>query len=257
MNISMPAQLALLYKGPTQQTRVVSEAWGRDNLYCPNCESPSLRPTPPSTPVIDYSCPKCSLPFQLKSRSRPLGNSIRDAAYTAMLRAIEQNGTPNLYALHYDRSSWRVRNLILIPHFALTRSAIQPTKPTRPKTRPSDWVGCNIILTNLPPDARISLISDGIPTLPHQVRESFRRLKPLKELPPQERGWTLDVLRVVRALNKREFSNGDVYAFETHLASLHPKNFTVRDQIRKQLQVLRDRGFLIQRRRGTWELRGD
>jgi hypothetical protein len=33
-----------------------------------------------------------------------------------------------------------------------------------------------------------------------EVREQFRRLKPLKEISVAQRGWTLDVLNIVRRL---------------------------------------------------------
>jgi type II restriction enzyme len=233
----------------------VSEAWGRDNLYCPNCQSPVLKPEPNNRAAFDYSCPNCKLPFQLKSQSKPIRNRIADAAYSAMMQAIFEDRTPNLYALHYSRPSWEVRNLILIPHFAFPASAIQKRNPTTPVKRGSAWIGCNIVLGNIPPDARISIISNGIPTPPHQVRERFSRLKPLKELEPDERGWTLDVLRIVRSLSKKDFSNSDVYAFESYLKRLHPDNNTIQEQIRKQLQILRDRGFLVQVKRGNWALK--
>jgi type II restriction enzyme len=251
----MPAHLALNYKGPTQKVRVVTETWGRDNLYCPNCQSSFLTPTPPGTAAIDYVCPSCGLPFQLKSRSKPIISSLRDAAYDAMMRAINENRTPNLYALHYDRLSWRVLNLILIPHFALTASAILKTPPSKPQKRKNPWVGCNISLINIPLDAKIRIVSDGIQTPPNQVRESFRRIRPLKELDVKERGWTLDVLRVVRSLGKTEFSNTDVYAFVPLLERLHPENHRVREKIRQQLQVLRDKGLLIHVERGVWALK--
>jgi type II restriction enzyme len=252
----MPAHLALNYKSPAQRARVVSEAWGSENLYCPNCQSPHLNQAPNNTAAVDYLCPVCGLPFQLKSKSSPIGDRIVDAAYEAMRRAILEDRTPNLYALHYERASWRVRNLILVPHFAFSISAIEAREPLAVHARRAGWVGCNIVLKNIPPDARIKLISEGISAPPHSVRESFQRLKPLEELSPKERGWTLDVLRVVRSLGKTEFSNRDVYEFTSQLEKLHPNNRHIRDKIRQQLQVLRDRGFLVQVERGVWALNG-
>jgi len=38
----MTGQLAAAYKSNSQRARVVTEAWGEDNLYCPNCSSPKL-----------------------------------------------------------------------------------------------------------------------------------------------------------------------------------------------------------------------
>jgi type II restriction enzyme len=255
MNLSMPAHLAANYRSHAQQARVVSEAWGSANLYCPNCHSPNLNPAPNNTAAVDYFCPVCSSPFQLKSQSSPIGNRITDAAYEAMRRAILKDATPNLYALHYERASWRVRNLILVPHFAFSISAIEARAPLSTTARRAGWVGCNIVLKNIPPDARIKLISDGMPTPSNLVRESFRRLKPLEEIGVEERGWTLDVLMVVRSLGKTEFSNNDVYEFVPQLERLHPNNRHIRDKIRQQLQVLRDRGFLVQTGRGVWMLK--
>jgi type II restriction enzyme len=254
MNVSMPAHLAQNYRSPSQQARVVTEAWGQQNLYCPNCQAPSLTPAPNNTPAFDFDCPSCDLPYQLKSKSSPLGARIVDAGYKAMMRAIIEDRTPNLFALHYQKISWEVRNLILIPHFAFSASAIEPRKPLTANARRAGYVGCNIVLKNIPPDARISLVADGIPLPPRQVHENFTRLKPLEEIKPSERGWTLDVLKVVRSLGRGEFTNGDVYAFEAQLEALHPHNRHVRDKIRQQLQVLRDRGLLVQVQRGVWAL---
>jgi hypothetical protein len=44
---------------------------------------------------------------------------------------------------------------------------------------------------------------DACPTLiatPEEVREKFKRVKPLKDIPVTQRGWTLDVLNIVRRL---------------------------------------------------------
>jgi type II restriction enzyme len=76
------------------------------------------------------------------------------------------------------------------------------------------------------------------------VRRAYNRLRPLEKLHADKRGWTLDVLSVVRSLNKTEFSLSEVYEHADELAKLHPNNAHVRDKIRQQLQVLRDLGLL-------------
>ena len=62
----------------------------------------------------------------------------------------------------------------------------------------------------------------------------------MEELAIEKRGWTLDVLNVVRSLGKQEFQLSDVYAHSDELARLHPDNRHVNPKIRQQLQVLRD-----------------
>ena len=85
------------------------------------------------------------------------------------------------------------------------------------------------------------------------VREQFHKVKPLKEISANQRGWTLDVLNCIHRLGKIQFTNNDIYAFERELEQLHPDNRHIRDKIRQQLQVLRDAGLLRSETRGIWQ----
>ena len=172
-----------------------------------------------------------------------------------MVREIKENRTPNLLVLHYHLDLWTVGNLLVIPSFAFPLSAIEKRKPLAATARRAGWIGCNILLGAIPEDARIPIVSDGVPVPVKQVREQYARLRPLKTLKPEQRGWTLDVLNAVRSLNKREFSLADVYALDDQLAALHPANRHVRDKIRQQLQVLRDLGILQFLNPGTYKLK--
>jgi type II restriction enzyme len=244
MRLEMPLALAAAYKSPSQRARVITEAWGRQNLYCPRCESASVEASRANTQAVDFACPSCTAAFQLKSQSRAFSRRITDAAYDVMRRAIEQSRTPHLLALHYDPLSWSVRNLTLIPSFALTLSCLEKRKPLALTARRKGWVGCNILLFNIPVDARIAVISDGRPTDPALVRQQYNRLQPLERVEYKKRGWTLDVLKVVRSLRKQQFSLAEVYDRSEELQELYPNNLHVRDKIRQQLQRLRDMGLL-------------
>jgi type II restriction enzyme len=228
------------YKSASQRARIGTEAWGALNFFCPVCKSPRLDVAPRNTVAVDYRCPKCDSPFQLKSQSKPFGTKIVDAAYSEMRRAILSDRTPNLYVLHYDLTQWAVRAVVLIPHFAFALSAIECRPPLGPHARRAGWIGCNILLNKIPQDARISIVESGKALPAADVREAYKRVRPLENLKVEARGWTLDVLNVVRSLNKKEFSLGDVYAHADELAKLHPKNAHIPDKIRQQLQVLRD-----------------
>jgi type II restriction enzyme len=85
---------------------------------------------------------------------------------------------------------------------------------------------------------------DGVATPAGKVREAFKSLRELNEIRPEARGWTLDVLRVVESLGRKEFSLDEVYQFERELQALHPDNKNIRPKIRQQLQLLRDMGRL-------------
>lgn len=255
MKLELPTVGLEHYKSASQRARVATEAWGESNLYCANCSSPRLRSAPPNTPAIDYVCPRCDSFFQLKSQCRPFAHRLTDAAYDKMLEAIEQRRTPNLLVLHYRPERWKVWNLILVPEFAFSRSVLERRRPLGPRARRAGWIGCNILLGNIPPDAKIPVVTDGAPASPAEVRSRYAQLRPLAKLSIEKRGWTLDVLNVVRGLGKNEFSLSDVYAFESGLSRLHPANRHIRDKIRQQLQILRDLEFVEFLGGGDYRLR--
>jgi type II restriction enzyme len=171
-----------------------------------------------------------------------------------MCDAIRSNRTPNLFVMHYDRKAWSVSNVILIPKFAFTLSTIEKRKALGPEARRAGWVGCNIILGQIPADAKIPIVTDGRAINSSDVRNQYARLSPLGELTSENRGWTLDVLNAVRGLGVSNFTLSDVYALEPSLSHLHPHNRHVRDKIRQQLQVLRDLGSLVFLGRGHYRL---
>jgi type II restriction enzyme len=255
MQTALPSAGLDIYKSNSQRARVATEAWGLQSLYCPACTAASLRDSPANTRAIDFSCASCAATFQLKSQSKPLASRIVDSAYSAMIRAIREDRTPNLFVLHYGVADWRVENVILIPHFAFPLSAIEKRKPLGPTARRAGWVGCNILLSAIPEDARIPIVSAGVARPQRDVREQYRRVQPFERVEPGKRGWMLDLLNVLRRMRKAKFELSDVYAHESQLQRLHPKNRFVKDKIRQQLQELRDAGFVRFLGRGHYEMK--
>lgn len=251
----MSGELAAAYTSGSQKARNVTESWGADNFYCPNCSSQKLDWLKRNTKANDYRCPNCEFWFQLKSQKTRIGDSITDGAYSAMMEAIKNDRTPNFFFMQYELATWSVKNLLLVPHFAFPPSAIIERKPLSPTARRAGWIGCNIALNRIPIEARISLVTETQIVSEQEVREKFKKVKPLKEISVSQRGWTLDVLNIVRRLGKPEFINEEVYAFTRELEKIHPDNRHVRDKIRQQLQVLRDTGFLIHVSRSEWRLK--
>jgi type II restriction enzyme len=205
MNLQCRIDLASGYKAGSQIARVLSEEWCRRELYCPACDCDQLSQSQPNSPAVDFSCAKCEQLFQLKSLKSWNPRKIVDAGYEAMIRAIRVDRTPNLLVLQYS-STWLIQNLLLIPRVFFSESAIEKRHPLGPQARRAGWVGCNILLSQIPADGKIAIVSDGKPVLKQSVREEFSRVKRLAELPPSLRGWTVDVLNVVRRMKKRRFS---------------------------------------------------
>jgi type II restriction enzyme len=251
---ALPIEGLERYTSKSQRARVASEAWGLANLYCPNCDSSHLDDLPRNTPAIDYVCAICKSLFQLKSQSRTLTGCLTGASHAKFVQSINEDRTPNLLALHYKLLEWRVENLMLIPHFAFPPSAVEKRKPLNPTAERKGWIGYNIRLSAIPIDAKIPIVAGGKPRPAAEVRAQYERIRPLEKIKAEQRGWALEVLQVARSLGKTTFSLAEMYERDADLARLHPANRHIRDKIRQQLQVLRDKGLLEFLGGGTYRL---
>jgi len=253
--LTLDPSLATGYKSLSQVARRVTEQWGLQNLYCSACDSDRLTQSPNNTPAIDFVCPRCFRGYQLKSSSQWNEQKVLDAGYEAMMKAVQSDATPNLLVMQYS-ATWRVSNLLLVPSFFFSPSAIEKRRPLGPNARRAGYVGCNILLSAIAPEGKLRLISGGVPANAASVRQQYQQVRPLSQLPVESRGWTLDVLSVVSQFGSRPFELSEVYNFESHFAALHPENHRVRPKIRQQLQVLRDLGLLRFLTPGRYELTG-
>jgi type II restriction enzyme len=156
-----------------------------------------------------------------------------------LLADVQQNVAPNLLVMNYSEQ-WRVHNLILVPSVFFTESVLEKRNPLSPTARRAGWIGCNILLCNVPPDGRIPLVSNDEILPAHTVREKYSKYTKLASVAWNIRGWTVDVLRLARKIGAEEFSLHQVYKWEAELIKLHPHNWNIRAKIRQQLQVLRD-----------------
>jgi type II restriction enzyme len=254
MILQCRTQAAAAYRSGSQVARALTEDWCSRELYCSACDSDTLLQSRPNSPASDFTCPRCTQSYELKRSRIWKPRKIVDAGYEAMLRAIRQDKAPNLLFLHYS-SEWRVANLLLVPRVFFTESVIEKRKPLSPSARRAGWVGCNILLEQIPEDGKITLVSAGAPIPAKRVREEFSRVRRLAELPPSKRGWTVDVLALVRRLGKPHFSLSEIYNFEAELQAVHPQNRNIRPKIRQQLQVLRDLGLIEFTSPGTYAVR--
>lgn len=224
-----------------------------DQGYCPSCLS-RLAPTAVNAKAVDFSCPQCSIQYQLKSTKSKIGTSIPDGAYSTMLSAVRSDTCPALVLMHYRKVDWSVWNLIIIPSFALTEQAIIPRKALAATARRAGWVGCNIDLSRIAPQARVNVVKDGIVSKQAEVAGSYALLKPLQSINVNQRGWAMAVLNGIQSIGLRSFTTRDAYQLEGMMAKIFPDNRNIRAKIRQQLQVLRDMGLLNHVGRGEWTL---
>jgi type II restriction enzyme len=139
---------------------------------------------------------------------------------------------------------WTVQNLVLVPSFFFSVSAIQKRNPLGPTARRAGWIGCNILLFNIANSGKIKIIDNGNIIDAQIVRRRYNQVRPLSKISSTLRGWALDIYRIVDKLKSPIFELGDIYAFEEDLKDIYPQNKNIRPKIRQQLQVLRDLGLI-------------
>ncbi len=254
MNVLMDTSVGDGYTNQSQKARRVTEGWAGTNLFCMVCDCNRVMTSANNTQAIDFVCPQCGAPYQLKASKHWNERRIPDAGYAAMIAALQSDKIPNLLIMQYS-PLWFVENLMLVPSFFFSLAAVEKRKPLGPHARRAGWVGCNILLHAISEEGKIRLVANGHIQEPRIIRSQYKLLQPLSKINVSVRGWTLDVLRVLQELRSPTFTLDVVYGFEHKLSKLHPDNRHVRDKIRQQLQVLRDLQFVDFLGSGRYQLR--
>jgi type II restriction enzyme len=255
MNLNFDEQLASRYKSAPQRARILTEHWVDESIFCPNCGRLQIDRYPNNQPVADFFCPNCHEDYELKSKKDRIGTKILDGAYRTKMERLRSNTNPNLFVLNYNSQNLTVLNFFVIPKYFFVPEIIEKRKPLAVTARRAGWVGSNILLQKIPQAGKIFLVRQGHIESKDKVLLEWQRtlfLREEKEI--LARGWLLDVMRSVEKLKKREFTLDDIYAFEKELSVLHPENKHIKDKIRQQLQVLRDKRYLTFVSRGYYRV---
>lgn len=237
------SDLATPFSSLSQRARIVTEAWIAANAYCVACDSNRLLPTAANTKARDFECEHAGHAYELKSSASVHGRKIVDGAFRSMIDRIQNGSAPNLLLMHYG-PNWRINKLTVIHHLLLTETVIQKRKPLSVTARRAGWIGCNILLGDIPIEGKIEVISDGQFLPKEDVRRRYALSESLGSISPTGRGWAALVLTELRSLGKQRFTLQDAYSMEPQLSAKYPANQNVRPKIRQQLQILRDLGLL-------------
>lgn len=244
MNLQMDFAIADQYNSNSQKIRVITERWVGGNLFCPYCGNDYIRHFENNRPVADFYCPHCNEEYELKSKNGPVGNKVNDGAYETMLARIEAVSNPNFFFMHYDKNDMKVKNFIMVPKHFFTKDIIEKRKPLSMSARRAGWVGCNIVFKDIPETGRIYLVKNAIAQPVEAVLSKVQKMKFIREYQLEARGWILDVLVCISQIPMKEFTLEQMYSFVPELERKHPDNHHVRDKIRQQLQILRDKGII-------------
>lgn len=255
MQLQFDTTLANHYKSSSQKARILTEDWVGRLVFCPNCGIQKIFHFTNNRPVADFYCKGCKEQYELKSKNGSVGSKIVDGAHSKMIERLGSSTNPSLFILGYDLPTYSVRNFLVVPKHFFTPKTIERRKPLADTARRAGWVGCNILLSNIPESGKVYYIRDGIAVKKEEVLTRWQKTLFLREEKKMSaKGWILDVMRVVEKIGKADFSLEEVYAFENELSSRHPENKHVKDKIRQQLQVLRDKNYLEFVSRGRYRL---
>src|SRR3989338_7986127 len=243
MKLIFDTKLADNYTSQSQRVRVLTEAWVNNTIFCPNCGRFEIDKYPNNQPVADFYCSNCKEEYELKSKQTSVGVKIVDGAYRTMIERLQSSNNPNFFLLNYNVASLEVVNFLVIPKHFFVPEIIEKRKPLAPTARRAGWIGCNILLQSIPKTGKIFFVKNKTVEPKQKVLEEWKKtlfLRDEKEV--SAKGWLLDVMRSIEQIGKHEFTLDEVYRFENELSRLHPENGHVKDKIRQQLQILRDKG---------------
>ena len=253
MSLIFNTNLATQYKSNSQRIRVLTENWVENTIFCPSCGS-KLTEFPNGQPVGDFYCKNCAEEYELKSKKDKMSNRILDGAYNTMIEKLKSENNPNFFFLNYNIKDYEVQNFIVIPkHFFTPKIIIKRNRglPNRP-----NYIMCSIDLSLIPQSGKISYIKDKKIKPKEKVLAEWKKTLFLREEKEVfTKSWLLDVMMCIDKLGCKDFTLNEIYAFENELGKKHPDNCHIKDKIRQQLQVLRDKEYLEFTNRGNYRLK--
>lgn len=252
MDLNFNLDLAVGYKNNSQIVRRLTEDWVLNNSYCPNCGEITLNEFSNNSPVADFFCKKCKEEFELKSKNGNLTKIITDGAYKTMIERINSDNNPNFFFLTYTKD-WTVNNFLIIPKQFFTPEIIIQRPPLAETARRAGWIGCNINISKVSDSGKVFLVKNSEIIEREIVKEAFNKTLFIREKTLNSKGWILDILKCIDLIPKKKFTLDDIYKFENNLKIKYPNNNFIKDKIRQQLQILRDKGFIEFKGNGNYK----
>jgi type II restriction enzyme len=243
------------YSSASQSAKVWTEGWIRKWLYCPNCGNAKVNQFEHNRPVADFYCPSCNEEYELKGQKSRFAGKVLDGAFRTMCERLKSSNNPSLALMNYDLARREVVNLFVVPKQFFVREIIEERKPLKPTAKRAGWIGCNILLNQIPTSGKVFIVQDGQIRSKQAVLTQWQKTLFLRDEAEEARSWLIEVMKCVETIGRPEFQLDDVYAFEGALSALFPNNRHVKQKIRQKLQVLRDKGYLDFVARGYYRLR--
>ena len=243
MNLIFDQNLISQYKSKSQIARVLTEDWVLKNSYCPSCGNNRLNRFGNNRPIADFYCKICNAEYELKSSSSYFGKKVVDGSYQKTIDRILSYNVPHFFFLKYS-NIYLAENFLVIPNHFFSPEIIEKRTPLAKNARRAGWIGCNILVGNLPDTSKIFLIKQGQVVSKNEVIQKWNKTAFLKHTKIQKRSWLIEVMNCIENLPQSDFSLLEIYKFEESLKKKYPENRFIKEKIRQQLQVLRDKGYI-------------
>lgn len=244
MNLKFDLKAAEGYTSQSQIARVMTEKWVSQNIFCPSCGNDTLSEFTNNSPVADFYCDRCKSEYELKSKKNAKSLKIVDGAYSTMIQRINADNNPNFFFLNYNSKNLSVKDFIVIPRHYFIDEIIEKRRALGPNARRAGWIGCNILLSGIPESGKIHFIKNSQALDRSKVLNAWKKTEFLSTQKIEGRGWVIEVMKILDKIDKHTFTLKEVYDYESILQSKFPNNNFIKDKIRQQLQVLRDKGLL-------------
>lgn len=147
--------------------------------------------------------------------------------------------------MSYSLEKMRVEDMFFVPKYFFVPEIVEKRKPLAETAKRAGWIGCNILLDKIPAQGRIAIVKNGVALDKEHVLSQVKWSQKVKTQNMEARGWLMDILHCVNAINSTFFTIDMVYAFEEELILKYPDNHNIRAKIRQQLQQLRNRGIIL------------
>lgn len=247
----LDSNIALQYKNNSQKTRIMSEFWTWENIFCPNCWE-KIHHYKNNEPVADFYCNDCIEDYELKAGTS-IWNKITDWAYSTMIERLKSDQNPNFFFLNY-KPNFQITNFIVIPKHYFIPEIIEKRKPLMEKAKRAWRIWCNILLSWIPESGKIFYIKNWENRDKKDILHDRKKTLFLRETKAIEwKWWILDTMKCIENIKKKEFTLQEIYNFENILKNKYPNNNFIKDKLRQQLQFLRDKWYL--EFIGSWKYR--
>lgn len=161
-----------------------------------------------------------------------------------MIRRITSNNNPDFFFMSYSKEELCVTDFIFVPKYFFVPDIIEKRKPLAETAKRAGWVGCNILIDQIPVQGRIEIISNSSAKNPEDIISRVNNSRSFETSNINARGWLVDILRCVNRIPSETFTLREIYEYENGLGEKYPENNNIRAKIRQQLQILRDRGII-------------